>query len=131
MERRRRVQLRRRMLREVHQAVAEERAADLERAALRLRAGECDARSAYARSRLQRRQQDGEYARGISGGLHRKRRDSRDWRASEECRLPDGGCVRRAASDREIISRAGYVSLLLGIYGEGGRDRSRCEGTIG
>ena len=47
MERRRRLQLRGRMLCQVHQAFEKERAADLERAALRLRAGKRDSRCAH------------------------------------------------------------------------------------
>ena len=48
----RRLQLRRRLLRQVHQALGAERAADLERAQLRLGAGERGARSRDPRARL-------------------------------------------------------------------------------
>ena len=37
-------------------------------------------------SRLRRRQQDRKHARGLSGGVHRKRGDPWRWRASQECR---------------------------------------------
>ena len=122
-------QLRGWMLRQVHQALEEERAADLERAALRLRSGKRDARSAHAHSGLQRRQQDRKHARRLSGGLHRKCGDSRHWRASEERGLPDRGCFRRAAADFKAYARAGDVSLFLGLHREGRGDRSRSEGT--
>ena len=73
----RRLQLRRRLLCQVHQALGAERAADLERAALRLGAGERRARSRHARSRLRRRQQDREHPRRLSRRAHRQRRDPR------------------------------------------------------
>ncbi len=44
---------------------------------------------------------DREHARCLSRGLHRERRDSRHWRASEEYRISDRGCFRRAAADLE------------------------------
>ena len=55
LERHRHLQLRRRLLRQVHSPVAGERAADMECAALRFGAGERGARSAHPRSRLRRR----------------------------------------------------------------------------
>src|SRR5579862_9797571 len=131
MERGRRLQLRRRMLCQVHQALQAERAANLECVALRLCARERNARSELAYSRLQRRQQDGEYARRISGRLRRQCGDPGNRGASKERRVSDRRRVRCPSSDREVITRAGHVSLPLRIYRQSCGDGSRRERTVG
>ncbi len=53
------------------------------------------------------------------------------WRTSEECRLPDRRCVRRAAAGFEAHARAGDVSLHVGLHGESCRHRSRSHRAAG
>ena len=74
LERSRRVQLRRRLLREDHQAVGRGRAADLrDDAPLRDRARERGGRSRNAGPRPRRRPLHGEHPRGVPHRLHRQR----------------------------------------------------------
>ena len=56
---------------------------------------------------------------------------SRARRTSEEHRVPDGGCVRRAAADREADARAGDVLLHVGLHGEGRRHGARRDRAAG
>ncbi len=100
LERSRRVQLRRRLLREDDPAVGRSRAADLrDDAALRHRARKRGVRPDSADARSRRRPLHREHARGVSDFVHRQRGAVRPRRASHEHRDADGGRVRRAAAD--------------------------------
>ena len=131
MERRRRLQLRRRLLCQVHQALAAERAADLECPALRLRAGERDSRSAHAHSRLQRRQQTENTRAAYPVDFIENAVIPGHRRASEKRSVPHRRCVRRAASHLKTVAGAGHVSLPLGLHGQGCGNRSWSQGTFG
>ena len=70
----RRVQFRRRLLRQVHQALGRGRTGDLcHHAPLRHRAGERGVRSGHAHLRFRRRLQDRKYPRGLSARIHSER----------------------------------------------------------
>ena len=129
--RRRRVQLRGRLLREVHPALAGGRAADLERDPLRLGPGERRRRRGDARARLRRRpiteNTRATYPRRLHPG---NAVPVRRGRAPEERRVPHRRRVRRAAAGRAADAGAGDVPLHERLHGEarrhrGRRDRSR------
>jgi hypothetical protein len=84
-------------------------------------------RSPHAHSRLQRRQQDGEYPSSLSGGFHGECLDSGSRRASQERCVSHRRCVRRSAPDFEADPGTGDVSLPFGLHRESCRNRSRRE----
>ena len=99
LERPRRVQFRRRLLRQVHPALARTGAADLERHPLRHGARKRGHGSGDARARFQLGRDHGEHARGLSARVHRERRTAQRGRASQPHTFSDRGCIRRAAAD--------------------------------
>ena len=130
LERSRRVQLRRRLLREDDSPVGRSRAADLrDHAALRHRARERGDGSGDARAGFRRRVADREHARRVSDRVHRQRRAVGHRRPSEEHRDADGRCLRRAAADRAALGGRRDVSLPLGLHREGGRHREGRDRT--
>ena len=123
----RHLQLRGRLLRQDHQALAGSRADDLGRhQPLRRRARERRVRSGDPRSGLRQRQADREHAFGLSARLHPERVALGHGRASEEHHLPDRRRLRRDAADRQADAGAGDVSLPLRLHREG---RGHREGS--
>ena len=120
----RHLQLRGRLLRQVHQAQPGSRADDLGRhQPLRRRAGERGVRSGHPRARLRRRLQDREHPLGLSARLHPERVAHRPRRSSEEHHLPDRRRLRRDAADRQARSEPGDVPLPLRLHRQGRRHR--------
>ena len=122
----RHLQFRRRLLRQVHQAVAGGRARDLcGQQALRRGAGERRARRAHPRARFRRRLQDREHPLGLSARIHSQRLAHRPRAASEEHRHAGRRRLRRAAADRQADAGAGDVSLPVRLHRQGRRHRAR------
>ena len=130
----RRLQFRRRLLRQVHQAVAGSRARDLCRLEpLRRGARELRARRRHPRGRFRRRLQDREHALGLSARIHPERLAHRPRAAAEERGDARRRRLRRAAADRQALAGAGDVSLPVGLHrqGRGHRARSRQRAAAG
>ncbi len=122
----RRLQLRGRLLRQMHQAVEGSRARDLCRQQAFWRgAGERGARRGHRRAGFRRRLEDREHPLGLSARFHPQRLAHRPRAASEERGDAGGGCVRRAAADRETDAGAGDVSLPVRLYRQGRGHRAR------
>ena len=122
----RRLQFRRRLLRQVHQAVEGSRAGDLRRQqALRRGARERGARPGHPRAGFRRRLEDREHPLGLSARLHPQRLAHRPRRPSEERGDADRRRLRRAAADRQADAGAGDVSLPVRLHREGRRHRAR------
>ena len=122
----RHLQFRRRLLRQVHQAVAGSRAGDLRRQqALRRGAGKRGARRAHPRARFRRRLEDRKHPLGLSARFHPQRLAHRPRRPAEERGDAGGRRVRRAAADRQADAGAGDVSLPVRLHRQGRRHRAR------
>ena len=127
-----RLQLRRRLLREGHQAVRGGRAADLrDDAPVRNAARERRHGPRDARSRSGRRVAHRKHARLVSAALHRQRNPHGTGRASAQHRHADGRRLRRAAADCAADARTGDVSLPFRLHGASGRHREGRDGAEG
>ena len=123
---RRHLQFRRRLLRQMHQAVGRGRARDLCRQqALRRGAGKRGARFPYPRAGFRRRLEDRKHPFGLSARFHPQRFAHRPRRSSEESGDAGRRRVRRDAADRQADAGAGDVSLPVRLHREGRGHRAR------
>ena len=123
---RRHLQFRRRLLRQMHQAVGRSRARDLCRQqALRRGAGKRRARREHPRAGFRRRLEDRKHPLGLSARIHPQCLAHRPRRSSEERGDAGGRCVRRDAADRQADAGAGDVSLPVRLHRQGGGHRAR------
>ena len=125
LERERRLQFRRRLLRQGDQAVGGGRAGDLRHhAALRHGAGKRGARSRHPRARSRRRPPYRKHPRRLSDRFHPERQSTTGIAGHpQERHHADGGCVRRAAADRQAHAEPGDVSLPVRLHRQGGGHR--------
>ena len=123
---RRHLQFRRRLLRQMHQAVEGSRARDLRRQqALRHGAGERGARRGHPGAGFRRRLEDREHPLGLSARLHPQCLAHRPRRPPEERGHAGRRCLRRAAADRQAVAGAGDVPLPVRLHRQGRGHRAR------
>ncbi len=122
----RHLQFRRRLLRQVHQAVAGSRARDFRGLQpLRRGAGKRRARRAHPRAGFRRRLEDRKHPLGLSARFHPERLAHRPCRPAEERGDAGRRRLRRAAADRKADAGAGDVSLPVRLHRQGRRHRAR------
>ena len=130
--RRRRVQLRGRLLRQDDPPLADVRAGHLpDDEALRDDPRERRARSADAGARPRLRPDHREHPRRLPARVHRQRRPDRDRRPAEERRAADGRRVRDPAADLAADARPGGLPLHQRLHGEARGHRGRGQGAAG